>query len=97
MNMENKALSFQESLLRYMQQAEDIRNSLPPDQKYPDYYYQDETGDMALSLRRKCIAEYDLNLSDIDNIKLYQLILTVLDGEENPGIVTQFAELQQRG
>ena len=52
---------------------------------------------MALILRRKCIAEYDLNLSDIDNIKLYQLILTVLDGEEDPGIVTQFAELQQRG
>ena len=97
MDMKNKALSFQESLLRDMQHAKEIRDSLPSDQKYPDYYYQDETGEMALSLRRKFIAEYDLNLSDIDNIKLYQLILTVLDGEEDPGIVTQFAELQQRG
>lgn len=97
MDMKNKALSFQESLLKDMQQAKEIRDSLPSDQKYPDYYYQDETGEMALSLRRKCIAEYDLNLSDIDNIKLYQLILTVLDGEEDPGIVTQFAELLQRG
>ena len=96
MDIKNKDLSFQESLLRDMQQAKEIRDSLPSDQKYPDYYYQDETGEMALSLRRKCIAEYDLNLSDIDNIKLHQLILSVLDGEEYPGIVTQFIELRQK-
>lgn len=93
MYMEKRTLSFNESLSRDIKKAKEIRASLPQDLQHPDFYYQDETGEMALQLRKICKNEYSLQLSAIDDIKLLQHILSVLDGDENPEAVISFIEL----
>ncbi len=87
MTMQNGTMTFNEAKVQYLEKARKLRESLEPEQNRPDLYVQDQIGEMALILMRLYKKENGKQLpemTDLEEMKLYQQILAELDGEAEP-------------
>ena len=84
MGTQNGTMTLKEAKVRYLKRAKELVKSAESKSSGPDLYVADQIGEMAIILIRLFKQETGKQLTNLEEIKLYQQILAELGGEKEP-------------